>query len=110
ILDYAFDQPQDPAWADWAHRHCEEIETKEDAVRFSNEMLATLDDPYSKLLAPDQSKAFAAKMEGEFVGIGVKMTAATDEDGELKLDEAGKAHFVTDDTGNPIVESVVEHG
>lgn len=59
-----------------------EAEEKELIYGAIRGMLQSLNDPYSRFLTPEQYKRFNESLEGEFVGIGVKISI---EDGKLTV-------------------------
>lgn len=69
--DNIHDQSKLKDWAAWEHKFDGQIKTDEDALRFADEMIASLDEKYTGLLRPQQVLADIDRANGHFVGIGV---------------------------------------
>ncbi len=106
----AYDVPKDETWAPWAHKSCQDIKTDEDAVRFTNEMLKTLDDPYTHLHSAEELKGVQEGMEGHFAGVGISLAIHFGDDGKPELDSKGIPMPKHDKDGNMIVAKLVEGG
>lgn len=95
-------------WKTWEHKFDRQIKTKEDAIKFANEMLAALGDQYAILLSPAQVKAEQERASGQFTGIGVQFEAKLDSSGRAILapDPEGGFMVSTDSNGYPLMQVV----
>lgn len=85
VAGLAYDQSFLKQWAGYAHKYCEQIRTTEDAVRFANEALALLDDPYTRVLDPEKTGEHNDERVGTLVGIGVVFEGDPDSQGNLVI-------------------------
>lgn len=60
------------------------LDTREDAYNAIQKMLASLDDPYTRLLKPDQYRSLQTNTSGELNGVGLQITQDA-ETGELRV-------------------------
>lgn len=60
------------------------LDTREDTYTAIQTMLASLDDPYTRLLKPDQYRSLQTSTSGELNGVGLQITQDL-ETGELKV-------------------------
>lgn len=60
------------------------LDTREDAYNAIQKMLASLEDPYTRLLKPDQYRSLQTNTSGELNGIGLQITQET-ETGDLRV-------------------------
>ncbi len=58
-------------WSVWEHKFDSQIKTDEDSVKFANEMLESLKDPYTRVSDATQVQKAAEQGDGLFVGIGM---------------------------------------
>jgi carboxyl-terminal processing protease len=103
---------QAPAnWQKWEHKYDGQINTTEDAVKFANEMIGSLKDPFTRLYSPAETAAMEQRMSGKFSGIGigldVEIDAAT---GQPVLSPDKKPMPKADANGYPLVARVFEGG
>lgn len=102
----------DPAamgdWQSWEHKFDGQIKTNEDAVRFANEMLESLNDRYTRLFSPEEVRRMKEQQEGNFTGIGVVMDIEVDADGNPKVNAKGEPAPAVDKDGNVLVREVIE--
>lgn len=60
------------------------LNSKEDAYAVIQQMLASLDDPFTRLLKPDQYRSLQTNTSGELTGVGLQISLDNDS-GELKV-------------------------
>jgi len=60
-------------WQQWRHKYDEQILTNEDAYMAINTMIASLNDPYTKFLDPDEFAEETNSIKGSLKGIGVQI-------------------------------------
>lgn len=60
-------------WQKWRHKYDSTIKTDEDAYVAIRTMLASLNDPYTRFLAPDEFKEERNSIKGTLKGIGVQI-------------------------------------
>lgn len=85
VAGLAYDQSFLPQWAAYQHKYCDQIVTVADAVRFANEALAILDDPYTRVLDPEKTGAHNDERVGTITGIGVVFELEEDGSGNLVI-------------------------
>ena len=61
----AYTIPNLKEWKSWENKFDQQIKSDEDALKFANEMLATLGDRYAILLSPAQVKAEQDRASGQ---------------------------------------------
>jgi len=64
-------------WTRWKKRYIGKIETEEDAYVAINSMLASLDDPYSKFLNPNEFKEQNNSIDSKIYGIGINIASVS---------------------------------
>lgn len=69
--DNIYDKSKLKDWEKWEHKFDGQIKTDEDALRFADEMIGSLDERYTGLLREQQVLADIDRANGHFVGIGV---------------------------------------
>jgi len=69
--DNIYDQSKLKNWDSWEHKFDSQIKTDEDALRFANEMLSSLDESYTALLPREQVERDKARADGAYVGVGI---------------------------------------
>jgi carboxyl-terminal processing protease len=107
---YAFDQEALGDWKSFEHKYDAQIKNDDDAVKDANEMLATLHDPYTRLLTRSEVQAERQAARGNFAGIGVQFGMQSDKDGNPVKNQAGKPMMTSTDDGYPLAEEVIEGG
>lgn len=60
------------------------LKTRDDTYETIQEMLASLDDPFTRLLKPDQYRSLQTNTSGELTGVGLQITRQS-ETGELSV-------------------------
>lgn len=75
--DNIYDQTRLKNWDSWEHKYDSQIKTDEDALRFANEMLASLDEEYTALLPKEQVDRDKARADGAYVGVGIVLDQLT---------------------------------
>ncbi len=103
----------DPAalkdWEQWKHKFDSEIHTDEDAVRFANEMLKSINDPFTHLHTRDEVSQMKQSASGKFAGIGIGLGFKADADGKPVMVN-GEVLPATNADGFPVVEKVFDGG
>lgn len=61
-------------WQRWRHKYDTKIQTKEDAYVAIDTMLASLDDPYTRFLPPEEFQEEDQSIKGTLNGIGVQIS------------------------------------
>lgn len=98
-------------WSQWEHRYDGRIKTDADAVKFANEMLASLNDPYTRLYSAEETRAMKQGVSGQFSGIGIGLDIRMDQSGEKPLlSPDGEPMPKADADGYPLVDRVFEGG
>ncbi len=69
--DNIYDQSKLKDWEKWEHKFDGQIKTDEDALRFADEMIESLDERYTGILRPEDVLDDIDRANGHFVGIGV---------------------------------------
>lgn len=65
-------------WQKWRHKYDRKIKTDDDAYVAIRTMLASLNDPYTRFLAPDEFKEENNSIKGTLRGIGVQIGIKND--------------------------------
>lgn len=104
----AYTIPNLKEWKSWENKFDQQIKSDEDALKFANEMLATLGDRYAILLSPAQVKAEQDRASGQFTGIGVQFEVKLDSSGRAVLAPEAEDGFMvnTDENGYPLMQVV----
>ena len=90
----------DQNWAKWRHKYDNQIKTNEDAYVAINTMVASLNDPYTKFLDPQEFADETSSIKGSLKGIGIQIGV---KDGKLMViapiedTPAEKAGLLADD-------------
>ncbi len=71
------------------------LETREETYRAIANMLSTLDDPFTRLLQPNQYRSLQVNTSGELTGVGL----------QIALDQNGKLVVVAPITGSPAAKA-----
>lgn len=91
-------------WHDLAHKYCSDIKSEEDAIKYANKMLETLDDPYTVLHSAKQFQDLQVQMTGTMAGIGVRF----EQDKTVK--PGNPPQPARDNDGHPLIQKVVDGG
>ncbi|MBZ0185011.1 MAG: PDZ domain-containing protein, partial [Candidatus Obscuribacterales bacterium] len=118
LYDYAWqtvpEMIYDPAaiknWDDWRHKFDDKIATDEDAIKFANEMIDSIDDPYTRLHSPAEVAGIMQESAGEFAGVGIQFEMRADENGKTVLDDRKVPIVASDADGYPIVQKAMPGG
>lgn len=100
----AYDTDKLGNWQDFAHKYCKDIKSDEDAIKYANKMLETLDDPFTVLQSAKQVQAQTAMMTGTTAGIGVQFVV------DKAAIKAGSLQPARDADGNPLIDKVSDSG
>ena len=71
-------------WIYWKNRYISKIETQEDAYIAIETMLASLDDPYTRFLSPDELEDQNMTISAQLSGIGVVISSS---DGKIMVED-----------------------
>ena len=96
---YAEPHLNDQNWHRWKRRYFNKITDIDDAYVAINTMLASLDDPYSKLLSKDEFMEQNNSIESKMYGIGVNIASVS-----------GKIYIVNVIKGSPADSSGLKQG
>jgi carboxyl-terminal processing protease len=105
-----YDQQKLDDWKSWEHKYDGQLSTEEDAEKAVNEMLKSLDDPFTFLLGAKSAAAEASQRQGSFVGIGITLAPKLNGKGEPELDASGKVLVASGDDGYPLINDVIPGG
>lgn len=92
-------------WKSFEHKYDAQIKTDEDAIKYSNEMLKSLDDPFTTLESPQEVTANNRAMAGKFGGIGIVLGIKTNADGDPVMNN-GVPQTDADGDGYPLIKEV----
>lgn len=92
---------------DW-QKYMNKVVTPDDAVKYGNEVLKNLNDPYTRVLSPDQVKDEDDQMKGSFGGIGLKFQAGFDKNHKPVLSTNGEAMPAAGSCGYPLINEVID--
>lgn len=73
--DNLFDQSAMKDWLAFEHKYDDKIKNEADAVKYANEMLESLDDPFTKFLDSKQVAKKQDSQNGLYSGVGMIMNA-----------------------------------
>ena len=71
-------------WSYWKNRYIKEIQNEQDAYLAISSMLASLDDPYTRFLNPEELEEQNMDINAELSGIGVVISS---QDGKIKVED-----------------------
>lgn len=97
-------------WAEFEHKFDDKIVTHEDAIRYANEMIATFDDPHTRLHNPVEVDALNQQAAGNFAGVGIQFKYKLNPDETPMVDDKGVPFPSTDADGYPVVDKVMAGG
>ena len=84
-------------WGMWRHKYDDKLQTDEDAYVAIDTMLASLNDPYTRFLPPNEFEEEGSAISGTLKGIGVQISV---KDGKLLvisgLSGAGKGTIASE--------------
>lgn len=86
-------------WSRWKKRYVDKIQTEEDSYVAINSMLASLNDPYSRFLSPNEYKEQTSSIDSKLNGIGINITTV-----------AGKIIVVNTLEGTPASKKDIKPG
>ena len=86
-------------WSRWKKRYANKIKDNDDAYVAINTMLASLDDPYSRLLSKEEFMEQSKSIESKMYGIGVNIASVS-----------GKIYIVNVIKGSPADSSGLKQG
>lgn len=75
--DNIYDQSKLKDWNEWEHKFDHLIENEEDALRYSHELIAHLNEAYTGLLTVTVVERDKERADGHYVGIGVEIAEGT---------------------------------
>lgn len=96
---YAEPHLNDQNWHRWKRRYINKINDNDDAYVAINTMLASLDDPYSRLLSKEEFLEQSNSIESKMYGIGVNIASVS-----------GKIYIVNVIKGSPADSSGLKQG
>ncbi len=96
---YAEPHLNDQNWHRWKRRYINKINDNDDAYVTINTMLASLDDPYSRLLSKEEFLEQSNSIESKMYGIGVNIASVS-----------GKIYIVNVIKGSPADSSGLKQG
>lgn len=103
--------PNWSSWQSWEHKYDGKIKSDADAVKYANEMIGSLNDPFTHLYSAEETRAMKQQMSGQFSGIGIGLDVQMDPSGEKPLlSSDGKPMPKADADGYPLVDRVFEGG
>ena len=105
--DNLYDQTKLKDWQQWEHKFDDRIHSDADAVFYAQQMIASLDDPYTFVMDADETKASYNNAFGKFVGVGIEFDTAVDADGRALVAVDGKVLPALGAEGLPLVRNVL---
>ncbi len=106
--NYVLDPASLKDWDQWKHKFDDQIKSDEDAIRYANQMLASIGDRYTRLISPEEVARDREHTEGNFTGIGMVLGVKVDQNGQPAKGADGKPLPETDKAGNPLVKRVLD--
>lgn len=97
-------------WAEFEHKFDDKIHSRDDAIKFANEMIASLDDPYTRLHSPKEVEALNQEAAGNFAGVGIEFRYQQNPDKSPVVDAKGIPFPLVDADGYPLVHRVIPGG
>lgn len=107
---FAYDPAQLKGWEQWKHKFDSQIQTDADAIKFANEMLGSIKDPFTRAHTREEVAQMMQAASGTFAGIGVGLGFKADEDGKPVLDGNGEPLPQSNADGYPVIERVFDGG
>lgn len=105
-----FDPTQLKNWDAWEHKFDGQIHSDEDAVRFANEMLKSLKDPFTRLADRDQVRREVEQLAGNYTGVGITLGVQMSEKQEPVTKPDGQPLAAADADGYPLIKEVKDGG
>ncbi|HEY9871449.1 MAG TPA: S41 family peptidase [Candidatus Obscuribacterales bacterium] len=97
-------------WQSWEHRYDGKLHSQQDAEKAIDEMLKSLDDPFTYFLGARATAAEIDQRRGSFVGIGITLGVKLDTQGQPVTDASGQVFPAVSADGYPLVKGVIEGG
>lgn len=110
VPQFAYDPAALKDWDSWKGKFDSELKTQDDAVGRANEMLESLNDPFTHLHSAEEVRRMAQDASGQFAGIGIVMGIQTDGQGKPVLDSSEKPLPIANTKGYPTIERVMDGG
>ncbi len=107
---FIYDPGEMKDWDQWKHKYDAQIKTDEDAVKFANEMVGSLKDPFTRVHSAEEAAAMKQEATGSFAGIGIGLGYKADADDKPVLDAAGEVLAKTNADGYPVIDKVFDDG
>ncbi len=106
---FIYDPAELKDWDQWKHKFDSEIQTDDDAVKFANEMLKGINDPFTRMHTRDEVTQMKQSATGTFAGIGISLAYKTDADGKPVIVN-GEVLPAANADGYPVVDKVFDGG
>lgn len=109
VAAHIYDPKSLPDWETYKGKYTDEqLKSEDDAIKYVNEMLGAIKDPYTRLLTQEQTAQFQESTKGNFTGVGVKFEPKVSADGNtIQTDSKQNALPKTDKAGNPVISQVL---
>ncbi len=104
----------DPAtlkdWDKWEHKFDSQIVTDEDAVKYANEMIESLKDPFTRLHSAQDVERLDQSSSGNFAGVGITLGMKMDDAGKPVLGADNQPLPASSEDGYPLIDRVFDGG
>lgn len=107
---FAYDQAAYKDWPSYEHKYDSSIHNDADAIKYANETLGTLKDPYTRLEDPQEVAQEDLAASGQLTGIGISLRVKLDAQHEMVKDAQGQPLAETDHNGFPVIKEVRDGG
>jgi carboxyl-terminal processing protease len=105
--DNLYDQSRLREWDKWEHKYDDKIETEEDAIKYINEMIGSLQEVVTGFLDARTVQSASQHADEHLIGVGIVFDLQTDGSGQLKTNAQGKAMPVVSADGYPLVKHLL---
>lgn len=110
VPEMIYDPAEVKNWDSWRHKYDGKLATDEDAIKAANEMIGSIDDPYTRLHSPAEVAAMMQEAQGEFAGVGIRFEMRVDDQGKTVLDSRKVPIVASSDDGYPLVYEAMRGG
>lgn len=97
-------------WDQWKNKFDKDIKTDDDAVKYANDMLKSLNDPFTHMHTREEVAQMEQESTGSFAGIGIGLGYQAGADDKPVLDASGEPLAKPNVNGYPVIDKIFDGG